>query len=419
MNILLLAPQPFFVSRGTPIAVRAVAAALAAMDHRVELLAYHTGEHVSMPGVHVRRIPPPPGVRRVPIGPSWQKAVCDVSMYRAAVRLAASGRFDLVHAVEEAAFIAMALRRRFGLPFVYDMDSLMSEQIREKSRLLLPAAFAFRVMERAAIRRAAGVLAVCPALLDEARRIHPAADAALLPDTPLNSGDDDPDPEIASVEGLKLLYVGNLEPYQGVGLLLDAFTRISDEFPRVTLLIVGGGRDSAEDTLLRTIPAALWRTGRVRLMGPRPLERLGSILAAADILVSPRCAGRNTPMKIYSYLQSGRPILATRLPTHTQVLDDSTALLVEPGPDAMATGLRRLIETPSLRAALGEAGRRLARREYGMHAFRRRLAEFYERIADKVDRGCWGPARPVAQFLATARSGRADAAGGARLPRTP
>ena len=135
-------------------------------------------------------------------------------------------------------------------------------------------------------------------------------------------------------------------------------------------------------------------------MGPRPLERLGHILAAADILVSPRCAGRNTPMKLYSYLQSGRPVLATRLPTHTQVLTDDTAQLVAPSAPAMADGLRRLLASPDLRTALGRAGRALAEREYGPESFRRRVAEFYGRVGRRVERRCWGAARPVAELLA-------------------
>ena len=56
--------------------------------------------------------------------------------------------------------------------------------------------------------------------------------------------------------------------------------------------------------------------------GQRPAEEIPAYLDAADVLVSPRSTGTNTPLKIYQYLRSGRPIVATRLLTHTQVLDD-------------------------------------------------------------------------------------------------
>ena len=55
---------------------------------------------------------------------------------------------------------------------------------------------------------------------------------------------------------------------------------------------------------------------------------------ACDILVSPRIRGTNTPLKIYSYLRSGKPIVATDLLTHTQVLSPDVARLVAPDADA-------------------------------------------------------------------------------------
>ena len=68
------------------------------------------------------------------------------------------------------------------------------------------------------------------------------------------------------------------------------------------------------------------------------------------MLASPRIRGTNTPLKIYSYLRSGKPIVATNLITHTQVLTPDIALLVEPEAEAFAAGLARLIDDPAARA---------------------------------------------------------------------
>ncbi len=59
--------------------------------------------------------------------------------------------------------------------------------------------------------------------------------------------------------------------------------------------------------------------------------------------MSPSDLGANTPMKVYSYLDSGRPVLATRLPTHTQVMTDDIAELADPNPQTSADAMSRLI----------------------------------------------------------------------------
>lgn len=383
MRILLLAPQPFLAERGTPIAVRAAAEALSDEGHRIDLLTYFAGRDVAIANAEIHRIPRPPLIRTVPIGLSWRKVVCDVLMLLRAHRMVGERDYDLVHAVEDGAFIAWLLHRRHGIPYVFDMDSKMSRQIEDRGIMLRPLGLLVRRMERMAIKDALGVLAVCPALVDYAREHHPSGPVALLPDMPLTASGEGPNAsesasELDLIESLKILYVGNLEEYQGIDLLLESFALIAEEFPDVSLVIVGGSDEHLRK--YRERADALLRDGRARFLGPRPLEQLGALLSGADILASPRRGGINTPMKIYSYMASGKPIIATRLCTHTQVLDDTVACLVEPSPPAMAEGLRRLVRSPEMRHRLGVAARNLVQEEYSPSRFRERLEEFYGRL---------------------------------------
>ena len=114
------------------------------------------------------------------------------------------------------------------------------------------------------------------------------------------------------------------------------------------------------------------------------MEQLGRYLAQADLLVSPRIRGLNTPMKIYSYLDSGKALIATRLPTHTQVLDDEISLLVDPEPGAVGAGLVRLLRDRALASSLAEAAKRRAIREFTREAYRRKLGEFYRGVEEEV-----------------------------------
>lgn len=114
--------------------------------------------------------------------------------------------------------------------------------------------------------------------------------------------------------------------------------------------------------------------------GARPVELLGHYLKQADILLSPRVQGNNTPMKLYSYLDSGKAVLTTDPPTHTQVLDHEVSYLVVPNKEAMAEGMERLQGDRMLRDKIGTAGRKVARKKYSLAAFRQKLRKFYSEI---------------------------------------
>lgn len=381
MRILLLAPEPFYESRGTPIAVRACLEGLARLGHAVDVVTYFDGMDVPLPAhVTLHRIDRPPLVKHVPIGVSWQKIPCDWNLYRLAARMLRRHHYDLIHAVEEASFIARWLSRRSGVPYVFDMDSMMSGQIIEKSLLFWPVSVVFGMLERGAIGHAAGVLAVCPLIAEYARRCHPHGPVVLLPDLPVHEEPSDvaPDPHLPATSGaVRLVYVGNLEAYQGIDLLLEAWSMVvSGDDVDAELLIVGGSPRHV--AAYQAKASKMGRAGqRIHFLGPRPLEMLPAVLRAADILLSPRIKGVNTPMKIYNYMQAGRAIVATRMPTHTQVLSDDCACLVEPTAAALAAGLKRVIGDAGYRQRLGAAALELLEKEFSEARWNERLASFY------------------------------------------
>jgi glycosyltransferase involved in cell wall biosynthesis len=89
----------------------------------------------------------------------------------------------------------------------------------------------------------------------------------------------------------------------------------------------------------------------------------------ADVLVSPRIHGTNTPMKIYSYLHSGTPIVATDLATHTQVLNHDIAALAAPEPEAFASAISALLHDAERRRDLGQRAVAYAEREHSYERF--------------------------------------------------
>lgn len=381
MRVLLLAPHPFYSERGTPIAVRAAAEALCRAGYNVDLLTYHEGEDVEHEGLRIVRIPKPPLVENVPIGFSWKKLICDLYLTANALRLLKMERYHVVHAVEEAVFPMAAARALRQFRLVYDMDSLLSAQLIESRPWLARVGWALGAIEAWAIRRCDLILAVCPAIAEHVAEIAPEKPTYLTHDVPIASH-----PTHRPAEDLRalvedgdavVLYVGNLEYYQGIDLLLQAMACLGEHAP-LALAVIGGDPVAVEQ--YRAHASALGIAEKVHFLGPRPLDALPGYLEQADVLVSPRLHGINTPMKVYSYLASGRPIVATDVPSHTQVLDSGCAVLVPPAPDPLAEGMLQLAKDAELGNRLGERGATRSYQCYGHEAFEAALLAAYHTL---------------------------------------
>jgi len=381
MRVLVLAPQPFYQDRGTPIAVRLLVTELARMGHSIDLLVFHEGDDITIPGVTIIRTTGSPYLKNIPPGFSLKKIVCDLRMHSVADTLLKAHSYDLIHAVEESVFIAMRLSRKHGVPYIYDMDSSLPMQLMDKAPFLRMFRTPLQWFEKRAAQNSRGIVAVCQELVDLAVSYAPETPTVCLEDIDLLEyceGDEDLKAKYKLRSPL-LLYVGNLENYQGIDLLVESFTVIRQRQEPPHLAIIGGSQAHIDHYRDRVKTSGL--ESYIVFCGPRDFSLLGYYLAQADILVSPRTKGNNTPMKIYSYLGSGKPVVATRLPTHTQVLNDTVASLCEPTAEGLAAGILSLVNDQTFREQLGENGKQLARERYSRDAYQNKLRGFYRNLS--------------------------------------
>ena len=187
------------------------------------------------------------------------------------------------------------------------------------------------------------------------------------------------------IQGLLVMYVGNLEPYQGIDLLLDSFVLVWERTNVADLVIIGGQISDIRRYEKKCRNLGIPKS--VHFLGPKPLADLAGYLSQADILVSPRIKGNNTPMKIYSYLHSGKPVLATNLPTHTQVLDSRAAMLTRPVPEEFSKAMHRLIQDKTLRDHLGAVGKHLVEENYTYRVFREKFRNLFEWLESELAGG--------------------------------
>ena len=207
----------------------------------------------------------------------------------------------------------------------------------------------------------------------------------LLPDVSLRSMTQAPAEDLIETlgdGGPILMYVGNLEPYQGIDLLLESFAILEKQAADARLVLIGGSDGSQRH--YRELWKKLSGSERVRFLGPRPLKALSAYLEQADVVVSPRTEGVNTPMKVYSYMDSGRPLVATALPTHTQVLSSEEAELALPEPQAFADAMGRVLSNPEHGLRLAANARARVARDHSPESFRSRVTGFYSRLESSI-----------------------------------
>ena len=392
-RVLFLTPQPFFTERGSPYRVRAEVQAILAQGFTVDLVAYPIGRDIEIPGLRVFRAPSVPGCSDVPIGWSWKKLLLDVALFFRALVLLCTNRYAVIHGVEDAGVMAAFLSPIFRVPYIFDMHSHMSEQL---SQCILPAGGVLHrfvaAVEGLCMRRAAGVITVSDVITARVREIAPHTPALTLEDLALEGAAVEPEQVRAlarelNLEGKKvILYTGNFEPYQGIDLLLDGFAayvaKADATLPLAKLVIVGGGReDDSRSQFFRNRVKELCLESSVVFAGQRGEEEMGRFMAMADLLISPRLAGAHTPLKIYSYMFAGKPIIATRIAAHTNVLSEDLAFLGNPDPSdfglAIFYAVEAIAQQPEVALAKSRLAKELLERRFSKREFQRRVGVLY------------------------------------------
>jgi glycosyltransferase involved in cell wall biosynthesis len=387
LRILMLAPEPFFEPRGTPFSEYHRIKALGELGHRVDLVTYPIGRDVPLPGLTIYRALRPPFVSKVRIGPSVTKLVLDGLMLLTILRRVLTVRYDAIHSHEEMGLIGVWLARVLRIPHLYDMHSSLPQQLSNfkysKSGLLRGV---FNWAEDQMVFGSDVVITICQELQDTVDKMGVGSKALLIENVMGGDVEDAPSMTPADVrarwkiaaDAPLVLYTGTFEAYQGLDLLMQSAGRLARTHPHARVLVVGG--EPAQVDAVRQNAARLGADTVVIFTGQQPAREIPSFVAACDILVSPRIRGTNTPLKIYSYLRSGKPIVATDLLTHTQVLSAATARLVPPDPDAFAAAVAGLIDQPGERARLSDSAAALAASRYSRESYVRRTAEAYRRL---------------------------------------
>jgi len=371
LKILMIACLPFFSSRGTPISIRSRLEVLSKLDHRVDVITYHVGEDVEIPGVKILRTINLPFIKNVPVGPSLKKIFLDIFVFFKALRLLINRRYDLIYTHEEASYFGVLFSKIFKIRHLYDYHSSMPQVMKNFGYARYkPLIYALEQIERRVINSSHGFIPISPDLDAHIKKINDKIPRVLIEnfqDYDLYNIDKE------SLTSFKLshteldgknivLYAGTFEYYQGLELLLASAELVVKERGN-TIFILAGGRQSQIDTLRKSAEKR-GIAPNIHFTGMLPIDEVALYMKITNILISTRLIGNNPPLKIYDYLSTGKPIVATNINAHTQILNDDIAVLVDPSPEFIARGIVSVIDNPSYANTLGQNSRKFFENNY-------------------------------------------------------
>lgn len=154
--------------------------------------------------------------------------------------------------------------------------------------------------------------------------------------------------ELELPEGETVMYTGHLYSWKGA----SVFAETARLLPEVNFIFVGGTEQKV------TAFKEKYKFPNIYFLGHKKYTEIPKYLKAADVLVLPNSGksfGRRTthslydtsPIKMFEYMASGTPIVATKLPSIEEILNDSNSELIEPdNPEQLARGIKRVLDYP-------------------------------------------------------------------------
>ena len=137
------------------------------------------------------------------------------------------------------------------------------------------------------------------------------------------------------------MYTGHLFPWKGADILGETAKLI----PNMEFVFVGG-----MDADIENFKNKFSKVKNISVLGHRSHKEIPVFLRAADILVLPNSAkedisGYTSPLKLFEYMASGRPIVSSDLPSIREILNENNSVLVRPdSPEELARGIKLILD---------------------------------------------------------------------------
>jgi glycosyltransferase involved in cell wall biosynthesis len=389
LNVAVVAACPFPAPRGTPIRIQRLAEAVAARGHQVHVVTYHFGSGEAPSGVMVHRTPRVRMYRRLSPGPTYAKlALLDPLLTLTLRRVIRQHPVDIIHAHHfEGLLVAAAASLGTRIPIVFDAHTLLSSELPfydlglpHRIKRLIALAF-----DRHSPSLADHVVTVTERIRDRLLRfgVLTKEGVSVIP----NGVEAHFFPEGVGVKGRApngnptLIFTGNLAPYQGIDLMLQALRKVLDRRGDVRLKIVTNSSFERYDALARELGIA----ESIDIV-PAQFDKIPELLAGATVAVNPRTDCDGIPVKLLNYMAAGKPIISFAGSAPGARHGETSWLVADGDIEGFAQGALTLLEDAELAASLGRNARRFVETQHSWDRSGEMTENLYLRLIDQQAR---------------------------------
>lgn len=384
----MIAPTPYFADRGCHVRIYEEARALIRMGHDVRIVTYHLGR--DMPDIPTYRIPSVPWYGKLAAGPSWHKPYLDVLLYLKARSVARSFRPHLLHAhLHEGAFLGVFLKRILKTPLLFDCQGSLTTEMADHG-FVAPGSLLYRIfrsLEKFINRNADFLVTSSSAgakeLVDD-WGINPERVRNLIDGVDCGEFWPYPKEEARRALGLRsdrpiAVFLGVLNSYQGVDILLEAVRIIRGKGLPIHFLIMG----FPEEKYRRMADAAgigdcVTFTGRI------DYSKAAFYLSAGDIALSPKISLSEANGKLFNYMACGLPTIVFDTPVNREILGDAGIYAKYADAGDFAAKIEALAGDEGLRGELGRMSREKAEKEHSWQVRGMDLERIYRSLTGGI-----------------------------------
>lgn len=375
----MVAASPFPYPQGSQVLIGQLAAALQRRGHQVQVISYHCGIGPPPAGVTVHRIRALPGLGLVKARPSWRKPLLDLLLARALLQLVRRQPPDLIHAHNfEGLLAALFVRRLTGVPVVYHIHNAMGLELHtyfDSHLSRWAGSIVGRWVDAQLPRRADHCIVLSEQAADHFRQRGVERLSTIPPGIDFRPGNATRARQILG-PGPLVLYSGNLDRYQDLDLLLQAFRLVADARPEVRLVFAINSRPGEWPARAR----ALGLDRQVVFILTDEFATTCDLLAAADVAVCPRTVCLGFPIKLLNYMAAGKAIVASAGSACGLYHLENGWVVTNGDAAGMAAAILALLDNPNLASRLGERARQTVQAEYTWDRAATAIEEIYEQV---------------------------------------